>query len=207
MFGELFLLLDRDDNGKGEYDVAFPSPESWEWFNKKTGETDKKFVIPSNLFIYASMNSADQGVFPIDTAFRRRWQQEYLPLDYDNDNVPAGEVSYVDGSNVDKAIKWRLFVKTLNNFLTKNKDLSISEDRLLGPWFVKDKELDGEEIPEKILLYLWDDLLRHQGREYLFADGINTYGDLAKAAKGHKNFFTEDFLKSLSEEPHADAEV
>lgn len=72
VFGDLFLLLDRDEDGRGEYDVSFPSPESEQWFEKETGAAHKALQLPSNLFIYATMNSADQGVYPIDTAFRRR---------------------------------------------------------------------------------------------------------------------------------------
>ena len=205
VFGDLFLLLDRDDNGKGEYNVDFLSPESREWFANETDENYKKIRIPSNLYIYASMNSADQGVFPIDTAFRRRWQQEYLPLDYTNG--PVGKVSYIDENSVNKIIEWKYFVEALNVFLTLNDDLSISEDRLVGQWFIKDKELNGEGIPEKILLYLWDDLLRHQGREYLFSEEIKTYGALAKAAGDHKHFLSNEFLEHLNKITKSDAEV
>ena len=206
VFGDLFLLLDRDDDGKGIYDVDFPSPESCEWFNNETGETDEKIFIPSNLFIYASMNSADQGVFPIDTAFRRRWQQEYLPLDYDNG--PVGEISYVDEDNIRKIIKWESFVETLNNYLTSIDDLSIAEDRLLGQWFVKSKELDGKGIPEKILLYLWDDLLRHVGRKVIFDEKkIKTYGALTKAIEGHKHFLSKPFIEELNKKIDTHGEV
>tara|TARA_B100000767_G_C19773671_1_gene541403 strand:+ start:1756 stop:3648 length:1893 start_codon:yes stop_codon:yes gene_type:complete len=206
VFGDLFLLLDRDDDGKGIYDVDFPSPESCEWFNNKTGETDEKIFIPSNLFIYASMNSADQGVFPIDTAFRRRWQQEYLPLDYDNG--PIGEISYLDEDNIRKIIKWESFVETLNNYLTSIDDLSIAEDRLLGQWFVKSKELDGKGIPEKILLYLWDDLLRHVGRNNIFDERkIKTYGALTKAVEGHKHFLSKPFIEELNKKTDSHGEV
>ena len=86
-------------------------------------------------------------------------------------------------------------------------DLSISEDRLVGQWFIKDKELNGEGIPEKILLYLWDDLLRHQGREYLFLEEIKTYGALAKAAGDHKHFLSNEFLEHLNKITKSDAEV
>ena len=206
VFGDLFLLLDRDDDGKGIYDVDFPSPESCEWFNNETGETDEKIFIPSNLFIYASMNSADQGVFPIDTAFRRRWQQEYLPLDYDNG--PVGEISYVDEDNIRKILKWESFVETLNNYLTNIDDLSIAEDRLLGQWFVKSKELDGKGIPEKILLYLWDDLLRHVGRNKIFDERkIKTYGALTKAIEGHKHFLSKPFIEELNKKTDSHGEV
>lgn len=201
VFGDLFLLLDRDDEGKGEYYVSFPSPESEKWFETATGVAHSELLVPSNLFIYATMNSADQGVYPIDTAFRRRWRQEYLPLDYDKG--PDGDVSYVDASGNRHALAWREFVKLLNKHLTGSQALDIAEDRLLGQWFVKKKELDGKGIPEKILLYLWDDLLRHDGRGSIFDYGkntgkIKTYGDLVIEAEAGRKFLSDSFIAKLN---------
>ncbi|RJE78532.1 AAA family ATPase [Paracoccus sp. JM45] len=200
VFGDLFLLLDRDDDGKGEYDVSFPSTESEAWFNAQTGVAHQELLLPSNLFIYATMNSADQGVYPIDTAFRRRWRQEYLPLDYDKG--PDGDVSYVDAAGNRHALAWREFVKLLNKHLTSSLTLDIAEDRLLGQWFVKKKELDGHGVPEKVLLYLWDDLLRHEGREHVFNTGksgkVQTYGDLVIEAAEGRRFLSDSFLGKLN---------
>ena len=200
VFGDLFLLLDRDDDGKGEYDVSFPSSESKEWFQDKTKMSYDTLLLPSNLFIYATMNSADQGVYPIDTAFRRRWRQEYLPLDYDKG--PDGDVSYVDAAGIRHALSWREFVKLLNSHLTGSQTLGIAEDRLLGQWFVKKKELNGTGIPEKVLLYLWDDLLRHEGREHVFDSGktgkVKTYGDLVIEATAGRRFLSDSFLGTLN---------
>ncbi len=200
VFGDLFLLLDRDDDGKGEYDVSFPSPESEEWFETATGLAHHELLVPSNLFIYATMNSADQGVYPIDTAFRRRWRQEYLPLDYNKG--PDGDVSYVDAAGNRHALAWREFVKLLNKHLTSSQTLDIAEDRLLGQWFVKKKELDGNGVPEKVLLYLWDDLLRHEGREHVFDSGttgkVKTYGDLVIEAAAGRRFLSDSFLGKLN---------
>lgn len=200
VFGDLFLLLDRDDDGQGEYDVSFPSPESEEWFRDVTGMAHPALRLPSNLFIYATMNSADQGVYPIDTAFRRRWRQEYLPLDYDKG--PTGKVSYVDAMGNRHTLQWRTFIKILNTHLTGNKTLGIAEDRLLGQWFVKPKELEGEGIPDKVLLYLWDDLLRHEGREQVFHSGANgqmqTYGDLVLEAGAGRRFLSDSILVKLN---------
>lgn len=200
VFGDLFLLLDRDEEGKGEYDVSFPSPESEKWFVEETGAVHEALLLPSNLVIYATMNSADQGVYPIDTAFRRRWRQEYIPLDYNKG--PDGDVFYVDADGNRHTLAWREFVKLLNNHLTSSQTLDIAEDRLLGQWFVKKKEIDGNGIPEKVLLYLWDDLLRHEGREHLFDSGttgkVKTYGELVIESKGGRKFFSDNFLGKLN---------
>lgn len=197
VFGDLFLLLDRDDDGKGEYDVSFPSPESEQWFETETGMAHEVLLLPSNLFIYATMNSADQGVYPIDTAFRRRWRQEYLPLDYKSG--PDGDVAYVDATGKHHSLAWREFVKLLNGHLTSSQTLDIAEDRLLGQWFVKQKELGGKNIPEKVLLYLWDDLLRHEGRDLIFdTSSIKTYGSLAIETERNGRILSDRFLAVLN---------
>lgn len=197
VFGDLFLLLDRDDDGNSEYDVTFPSPESEQWFNTATGTGHEALLLPSNLFIYATMNSADQGVFPIDTAFRRRWRQEYLPLDYRSG--PDGDVAYVDATGKKHQLAWREFVKLLNGHLISNQTMEIAEDRLLGQWFVKKIELDGNSIPEKVLLYLWDDLLRHEGRDLIFdTSRIKTYGSLAIETAKTGRILSDAFLAVLN---------
>lgn len=204
VFGDLFLLLDRDDDGKGEYDVSFPSPESEQWFETETGTAHEALLLPSNLYIYATMNSADQGVYPIDTAFRRRFRQEYLPLDYKSG--PDGDVAYVDSTGKHHSLEWREFVKLLNGHLTSSQTLDIAEDRLLGQWFVKKKELDGKSIPEKVLLYLWDDLLRHEGRDLIFdTNGIKTYGNLTIEIAREGRILSDRFLAALNAASDVDA--
>jgi len=200
VFGDLFLLLDRDFDGVGEYDASFPSPESELWFEKETREAHKALQLPSNLFIYATMNSADQGVYPLDTAFRRRWRQEYLPLDYKSG--PDGDVAYVDSTGKNQSLAWREFVKLLNGHLISSQTMDIAEDRLLGQWFVKDKELDGISIPEKVLLYLWDDLLRHEGRDLIFdTSRIKTYGNLTIETAKTGRILSDAFLAVLNAAP------
>jgi hypothetical protein len=197
VFGDLFLLLDRDDDGRGEYDVSFPSPESEEWFRAEPGCSVAALRLPSNLYIYATMNSADQGVYPIDTAFRRRWRQEYLPLDYSAG--PDGEIAYSDAFGKLRTLAWRDFVKQMNEHLTESKNLYIAEDRLLGQWFVKAKELNEESIPEKVLLYLWDDLLRHEDKGLVFdISSISTYGALKIEMAEGRRVLSDSLLATLN---------
>lgn len=190
VFGELFQLLDRKDDGHGTYSVDFPNLESKSWFQAEIGTEIKKILMPPNLSILATMNSADQGVYPLDTAFRRRWEQEYLPL-YEGE-CPLGLIYITNKSGASNAIKWRNFAECLNDFLTNN--LEVAEDRLLGLWFVRERELGGA-IPAKILLYLWDDLLRHEGREQVFIREIKTFGQLDSAIKLDKPIFSDALLQ------------
>ena len=193
VFGELFQLLDRDEEGTSEYEVDAPSEEFAEWYGEPT------FKLPSNLWIYATMNSADQGVYPLDTAFRRRWRQVYIPIDYTI--APTNTVRVAKAGAPDATISWPVFVEKLNAFLTGTKEINTPEDRLVGPRFLKKSELAEGILPGKLLIYLWDDLLRHHGRDMLFLDTIKTYGDLDKANRDGKQIFNPVFLERLLMNP------
>ncbi|NBE09599.1 hypothetical protein [Paragemmobacter ruber] len=196
IFGDIFLLLDRQSNGSGVYDIASPSPEFTQWFETTTGSIDGRVRMPSNLWLLATMNSADQGVFPLDTAFRRRWAQVYEPLNFDQ----APEISFnvaIQGGGSNE-VPWRVLAVEINAILTQR--LMIAEDRLLGPWFVKaeDRNADGS-IPGKVLLYLWDDVLRHHGREEIFSSDVHTYGELVLFMLEGRPILSNGLLLRLAE--------
>ena len=203
VFGDLFLLLDRDEDGTGEYDVNCPSEEFAHWYEELTGDRSGKIRLPSNLWIAATMNSADQGVYPLDTAFRRRWIQEYIPIEYDKG--PDGKVSIMQADGDKTTLDWREFVEILNDHLTD--EFSIAEDRLVGPWFVKEAELgDVGVLPGKVLIYLWDDLLRHLDRTVIFRAGIKSYGSLSTKSGNGETIFSDGFLSRIAKDakPGAD---
>ena len=193
VFGELFQLLDREDDGSSTYKIAFPNPESEDWLQASTGLSIENLFIPSNLSIVATMNSSDQGVFPLDTAFRRRWEQEYLAL-YDGAS-PKGTLTFIGRDGRPREAEWIDFLMVLNNFLIER--LKTPEDRLLGQWFLKSREMNGP-VPSKILLYLWDDLLRHHGREAVFdVRSIRTFGEIHSALNKDRQVFSDLFLEEL----------
>lgn len=196
VFGELFQLLDRRPDGRSNYSLDFPTPESRKWFASK-GYDGARLVLPANLSIIATMNSADQGVHPLDTAFRRRWEQEYMPLD--EGEGPLGNLSFVDRAGALREIGWKAFATVLNSYLLDV--IQIAEDRLFGLWFLKEAELDGP-IPDKILLYLLDDLLRHEGRETVFASGVQSYGQLAARLSREEKVLSDALLERLEAEAH-----
>jgi len=193
VFGELFLLLDREADGSGEYDADCPSEEFGKWLAAQTGDHSGKLRLPSNLSIVCTMNSADLGVYPLDTAFRRRWRQHYIPLDYDEGPEAELVIPLNTGS---VTLTWLDFVKELNGLLSANE---IAEDRLIGPWFVKAGEFDeAGRIPEKLLVYLWDDLLRSHGRDVVFRNNlITTYGDLLRLRNDGVSFLSAAFEDRL----------
>lgn len=197
VFGDLFLLLDRDRDGTGEYDVDCPSEEAARWYENNTGIANGKLRLPSNLWIVATMNSADQGVYPLDTAFRRRWQQSYIPLDYSKG--PDAEIELaLPGDEDTLKISWLDFVRRLNGFLITNAD--VAEDRLVGPWFVKPSEFNKDgKISGKVLIYLWDDIFRTHGRDIVFDMArLKTYGDLSKAVENGEAIFSEPLITALT---------
>lgn len=178
VFGDIFQLLDRDSNGISEYKINHT--EIYNCIKDELGECYKVengvIYIPNNLNIIATMNTADQGVFVMDTAFKRRWEFEYLPIKFD-DNHPFKD-NIIDKLN----ITWETFVSVINEFMMskENSNLMISEDKQIGPYFVKLDELnDCQKFGYKVLLYLWDDVFK-MDRECIFNDNIRTFSDLIK---------------------------
>lgn len=158
IFGDLFQLLDREED---------PSKEDYKWSkyhvtNKDIAENaiferDERdfFVrIPPNLAIIATMNTSDQNVFSMDTAFQRRWQMQHIR------NVFTGE--HADKLIEGTLITWKAFATTVNELLTEKSTMfGNSEDKCLGAYFAIDAELeDRQRFAEKVLKYLWDDAFK-----------------------------------------------
>ncbi|GGC76218.1 hypothetical protein GCM10011387_32500 [Pedobacter quisquiliarum] len=172
VFGDIFQLLDRNNQGESEYEITFNNDILN--YLKSQGIDEEKIKLPSNLFIWATMNSADQGVMPLDAAFKRRWSFEYLPLDKQSAIVEDRTVIFQQ-----KAYNWNKFRFFINN---KLKLLGIAEDKMIGPFFMNTKELEDESaIKNKLLLYLRDDVVRHNPESIFkhktFSEIIKAYDD------------------------------
>ena len=156
IFGDLFQLLDRDDKGVSEYAVTADK----DLYNYLSGEDvlgpnhngikDGKLVLPSNLYIIATMNTSDQSLFPMDSAFKRRWDWEYVPIDPD---CSESQFTITIG---DKKYKWSEFLKKVNERIHK---LSDSEDKQMGNFFIK-HDVEVEEFKSKIMFYLWSEVCK-----------------------------------------------
>lgn len=193
VFGDVFQLLDRGEDEVSEYPIQ--ASEDIKSFLAKElgGEPDdySKIRIPDNMFIWATMNSADQGVFPMDTAFKRRWDFTYLGID-DSDNDIRGKFVTV-GSKEKQRIEWNELRKAINEFLADEK---INEDKQLGPYFIArnivipadgGSEINSERFCDvfknKVLMYLFEDAAR-QKRGKLFegsAKGQTRYSKICEA--------------------------
>ena len=180
VFGDLFQVLDRDGNGNSEYSVK---PEAA--LNKylaehlKDYDYDGTISLPSNLYIWATMNSADQGVHVLDSAFKRRWQFLYMDIGNSPSSAKADgrEIVLPFGNSKIKTYAWGSFRNAVNEVLEKN---NIEEDRWVGAWFFKDEELrliekfyEGKDkttpnpLVDKLLAYLLQDVVK-MNKDILF---------------------------------------
>lgn len=193
VFGDVFQLLDRGENNISEYPIQ-ASEDIRKYLAKELGgdpEDYAKIRIPDNMFIWATMNSADQGVFPMDTAFKRRWDFTYLGIDDSDEDIRGKYV--VVGSKEQQRIEWNELRKGINEFLAREK---INEDKQLGPYFIARSVVvpadGGDEIDSKrfcdvfkhkVLMYLFDDAGK-QKRGKLFegsAKGQSRYSKICEA--------------------------
>lgn len=168
VFGDVFQLLDRK---KGVSEFPITASEDVRNFLADNGINDKELRIPNNMYIWATMNSADQGVFPMDTAFKRRWEFEYIGIDDNQEGIEKYEIPLQkknDGSH--EWIKWNDLRHSINDKLTEMK---INEDKLLGPYFISEeklklvenkKEENADEFVKsfksKVLMYLFEDAVK-----------------------------------------------
>ena len=165
VFGEVFQLLDRSDDGSSEYEIH-ATEDIKKYLISELGKSPDSIKIPDNMFIWATMNSADQGVYPMDTAFKRRWNFEYIGID-DNDDEVGGVVELGTAPN-SRDINWNVLRKAINDTLAVT--YNINEDKLMGPYFLSKQVFafgeDGRMLnPEKfkatfkskVIMYLYED--------------------------------------------------
>lgn len=157
IFGDLFQCLDRDETGKSKYEID--CDKDLADYLKKVfegkGIVDDKIILPANLFIYATMNTSDQSLFPMDSAFKRRWDWEFVPIDYDDAKQLTIEVDAATKYN------WSNFIKNIN---PKIKELTGSEDKQLGNRFVNptNKKITLDQFKSKVLFYLWSEIYKDE---------------------------------------------
>lgn len=185
VFGDIFQLLDRDDQGLSEYDII-PSLELSAYLQgKNTIEEDElqPIRLPKNLYIWATMNSADQGVYPMDTAFKRRWHFEYISVD---DGSPKDDVKDT----------WNQIRKKINLLLVQHH---VNEDKQMGYYFLNQTERKNllNSLKDKVLMYLFEDAARPI-RGKIFIEKYKTYSQL-KANVDIKKKNLGIFLKDLPE--------
>lgn len=205
VFGDVFQLLDRDSDNVSEYSICV-SNDIKSYLEKELGtpiDNSTSIRIPDNMFIWATMNSADQGVFPMDTAFKRRWDFKYIGVD-DNQEKVNCFVELIDGKP-NSRINWNSLRKAINEKLLDV--CRINEDKLLGPYFLSKKIIEADEsgniinqtafreaFKNKVIMYLYEDAAR-QYRAKLFKNDIcKRYSTVCTAFDEiGMNIFGDDF--------------
>lgn len=228
VFGDVFQLLDRNHDGWGEYSVSVTSemkkcikheldklgPDDRDaiedYFNPMTFDEFSQDVLdelqlPPNMYIWATMNSADQGVFPMDTAFKRRWDFRYMGINEGEDATPSalgGERLSNRAITIgDKRVVWNELRKAINMLLLDNH---VNEDKLLGPFFLSPEALNDEPhgdtgksrfvaaFEDKVLLYLFEDAGKMK-RKSIFWDGDATFANVCiEFEKSGLNVFRQE---------------
>lgn len=175
IFGDIFQLLDRDADGSSQYSIdadcdfaewlekEFKTANVWDTYVGAVGDGKLKF--PPNLNILATMNTSDQSLFPMDSAFKRRFDWEYVPIKYAkdsdcSDDWKADEFKIIIGNSM---YMWLDFLKKVNADIY---DATQSEDKQMGEFFIKPKSDDLKiafnEFRSKVLFYLWDSVYKDE---------------------------------------------
>lgn len=165
VFGDMFQLLDRTDTGDSVYEIQ-ASEDVRRYLARELGGTKDNYAsikLPNNMYIWATMNSADQGVFPMDTAFKRRWEFTYLGINENEDEVKKTIKTLPVLHNGNEGIEWNILRRSINTMLLK--ECKVNEDKLLGPFFISgdvfknpsDKNAFFGAFNSKVLMYLFED--------------------------------------------------
>ena len=206
IFGDIFQLLDRNEEGYSEYPIEC-SPDIQRFlkkefeknfdrmdeYEKQTGVSNySKMLLPNNLSILATMNTSDQSLFPMDSAFKRRWDWQYVPIDYED----AKNNLTID---IGKGYNWGDFIVKVNQQV---KEHTQSEDKQIGNRFVSPSngKISAEQFVSKVLFYLWTEIYKdEQGTgNTIFInpsnDGELTFGDFFRVDGKVNNEVLINFL-------------
>lgn len=188
IFGDVFQLLDRDENGKSSYGIDNKRINRYLAQKSLVNNGDKVFI-PNNLFIICTLNNNDQNTNIIDTAFKRRFGVNVVPIKREEKNNFQFRIG-------EKSIFWNDFFVNLNEFIVK--DLGLNEDKQIGQWFIKgssDIKENTKEIKNKLLSYLWEDVEKavFDNDEKMFPD-IYSFSDLYEKFDEGKSIFNSKIL-------------
>lgn len=196
IFGDIFQLLDRDDTGKSMYGINNKSIYEYLILNGSI-KPGYKIVIPKNLHIIGTVNTSDQNVNVIDTAFKRRFDFKYVGVE----PVKSNNNGYVNNFSInftsDNQYEWVKLYQAINHVIIN--DLGLAEDKQLGPFFLKDKgndDLNRDQVANKLLHYLWQDVERVSYTSgSLFADGITSFSQLYYAFEKRENILSKSVIE------------
>lgn len=199
IFGDIFQLLDRCD-GTSRYSVINYNVQKY--LKDGTSYSYDYVKIPSNLFIFATMNTSDQNVFTLDTAFKRRWKFEKRPNGFSDMDAIGNK--YVPGL---QSVTWKTFVNKINEHIISHASSLSAEDKQLGKYFVEDELLLDSpddysdsicrDFAYKVLEYIWSDVAKFNRSEWFISE-INSLDELIyRYVDDHSNVFVTELSKVL----------
>jgi len=207
IFGDIFQLLDRETQGinKG-YSKYFINNEIIA--EDIIAISDDKVKLPPNFNILGTVNTSDQNVYVMDTAFKRRFEWEYISTKpvpsvkpYKN-NVDI--IVFTDNSGTSKVVSWIDLYGTLNKFISDKRFLGLGEDKQLGQFFIKfDSTATAAEhkrqLKNKLLHYLWEDIQKssYSSDVLLFDESLTSYSELYDAFEDDKKVFSDKLLDCI----------
>lgn len=172
IFGDLFQLLDRYEDGEkagfSKYEVD-PDADLSQYliglFDKQ--HCAKKLCLPPNLIILATMNTSDQSLFPMDSAFKRRWSWKYVPIDYEHKDSSKYTITIGD-----RTYSWNKFLQDVNERI---KTITQSEDKQIGNFFIAHAVIKQDEFINKVMFYLWSEICKdnYKTRDNFFRNRNN----------------------------------
>ena len=198
IFGDIFQLLDRKD-GTSRYPIVNVNVQT---YLKKESLYDLGYIkIPANLYIYATMNTSDQNVFTLDTAFKRRWKFEKLTNEFLGKDIIGGKL--VPGL---QDVTWKMFVETVNKYIISHATSLSAEDKQLGKYFVDDdllmdstddySEEKLKEFAYKVFEYLWADVAKFNRTDWFIGE-VKSLDILIYKFMNHENVFVPGLASEL----------
>lgn len=219
IFGDLFQLLDRKDNGYSEYPIDIDEDLKdyliQELGPDSDGVKDGKMCLPPNLNILATMNTSDQSLFPMDSAFKRRWDWEYVPIRYSEDKARDANDKFHE-FKIEIGGEQYLWVDFLKKVNEKILAVTDSEDKQMGEYFIK-KDVDEKTFINKVMYYLWSevgkDLYNSTQPFFVLSDGTKDSDGKDKKEFSFNELFRDNatalligFMKNLKVENLKSAE-
>jgi len=221
IFGDLFQLLDRDDNGFSDYPIKADT-DMWnelskvlpanyvefltDYYKESQGEGfsgEGKIALPPNLSIIATMNTSDNSLYKMDSAFKRRWAWEYIAIDYNEEKLTDVVLDFADAPNN----KWLPILERINKFIKENTG---STSKQIGQWFVKPQKNEANKYTtitlntfvNKVMFFLFNDVFKDRDElKSLFGkdDEEFLFEDLVTLPGSQKTELLKTFIKNLPE--------
>jgi len=204
IFGDIFQLLDRvKDGAEKDWSRYFVNNEM---IAKNIEEVSgDRIKIPSNLYILGTVNTSDQNVFVMDTAFKRRFEWRYIstkPVVGENGEPLNNSVINLNNGTSVISINWVDLYQALNKFISSSEKLGLGEDKQIGQFFIEFNDGDNKElIKNKLLHYLWFDVQEatYKTDIKLFAEDVTSFSELYDKYDANEKIFSNDFFECIEE--------